>query len=238
VKRGIFITFEGGEGSGKSTQARLLADALKKRRIPVVHTREPGGTSIAESVRKVLLNPASRIAPLTELLLYEAARAQHLAEVVVPALRAGRTVICERYTDATEAYQGYGRGLDLRTIQDVKQHCHRPPFAGPHLPAGCAGETRSSPRRGDWPSAFPTGPPRANGGDRMERESAAFHGRVRRGYLRLARGNKTRRFRVIPWGGTIERVHAQIFTEVNRRLHDNRSRLTNRSRKFLGKTRP
>jgi dTMP kinase len=223
VKRGIFITFEGGEGSGKSTQARLLADALKKRRIPVVHTREPGGTSIAESVRKVLLNPASRIAPLTELLLYEAARAQHLAEVVVPALGAGRTVICERYTDATEAYQGFGRGLDLRTIQDVEQHRHRPPFAPPHLPAGCAGETRSRHGAG-LAKRLSHRAARANGGDRMERESAAFHGRVRRGYLRLARGNPSDRFRVIPWGGTIEQVHAQIFTEVDRRLHDKRFR--------------
>ncbi len=222
MKRGIFITFEGGEGSGKSTQARLLADALKKRRIPVVHTREPGGTSIAESVRKVLLNPASRIAPLTELLLYEAARAQHLAEVVVPALGAGRTVICERYTDATEAYQGFGRGLDLRTIKTLNSIAtdrllpHLTFLLDVPVKRGLA-TARGLAKRLSHRAA------RANGGDRMERESAAFHGRVRRGYLRLARGNP-RRFRVIPWGGTIEQVHAQIFTEVNRRLHDNRFR--------------
>lgn len=218
MKRGRFITFEGGEGSGKSTQARLLAESLKKRHIPVVHTREPGGTSIAESVRKVLLNPASRIAPLTELLLYEAARAQHLAEVVVPALRAGRTVICERYTDATEAYQGYGRGLDLRAIKtlnaiaterllpDLTFLLDVPVTRG--LPAARGLAKRLSRRA-----------PRANGGDRMERESAVFHGRVRRGYLRLARTNP-RRIRVIPWGGSIEQVHARILREVDN-LHVN-----------------
>lgn len=213
MNRGLFITFEGGEGSGKSTQARLLADALKKRGIPVVHTREPGGTSIAESVRKVLLNPASRIAPLTELLLYEAARAQHLAEVVVPSLRAGRTVICERYTDATEAYQGYGRGLDLRSIKtlnaiatdrllpDLTFLLDVPVKRGLSTARGLA--KRLSRRAA-----------RSDGGDRMERESAAFHGRVRRGYLRLARGNK-RRFRVIPWGGTIEQVQTRILSEMD-----------------------
>lgn len=220
MKRGLFITFEGGEGSGKSTQARLLAEELKKRQIPVVHTREPGGTSIAESVRKVLLNPASRIAPLTELLLYEAARAQHLAEVVIPALRAGRTVICERYTDATEAYQGFGRGLDLRAIKtlnaiatdglspDLTFLLDVPVKRGLSTARGLA--KRLSRRAA-----------RTNGGDRMERESAAFHGRVRRGYLRLAQGNK-RRFRVIDWGGSIEEVQARIFTEVNKLLHDKR----------------
>ncbi len=214
MKRGWFITFEGGEGSGKSTQARLLAETLKTRGVPVVHTREPGGTSIAESVRKVLLNPASRIAPLTELLLYEAARAQHLAEVVVPALCAGRTVICERYTDATEAYQGYGRGLDFRTIKtlnaiatggllpDLTFLLDVPVKRGLSTARGLA--KRLSHRA-----------PRANGGDRMERESAAFHGRVRRGYLRLAKENK-RRFRVIPWGGTIEQVQARILSEADR----------------------
>ena len=219
MKRGWFITFEGGEGSGKSTQARLLADALKSRRVPVVHTREPGGTSIAESVRKVLLNPAGRVAPLTELLLYEAARAQHLAEVVVPALRAGRTVICERYTDATEAYQGYGRGLDLRAIKTLNAIAtdRLLPDLTFLLDVPVA-RGLSTARR--LAKRLSRRAPRAKGGDRMERESASFHGRVRRGYLRLAKENK-RRFRVISWGGTIEQVQTRILSEVDR-LHGQR----------------
>lgn len=222
MRRGLFITFEGGEGSGKSTQARLLAESLKKRRVPVVHTREPGGTSIAESVRNVLLNPAGRIAPLTELLLYEAARAQHLAEVVFPALREGRTVICERYSDATEAYQGYGRGLDLRTIKTLNTIATNgllPTLTfllDVPVKRGLSTARRLAKRLSRRAA-------RASGGDRMERESAAFHGRVRRGYLCLARGNK-QRFRVIPWGGTIEQVQARILNEVDRLLHAKRHR--------------
>ena len=115
MKRGFFITFEGGEGSGKSTQARRLVAALRRRGLRPVHTREPGGTAIAEAVRRVLLTPGGRVAPLTELLLYEAARAQHLFEVVRPALARGAVVVCERYTDATEAYQGSGRACPWPT---------------------------------------------------------------------------------------------------------------------------
>ena len=199
MKRGLFITFEGGEGSGKSTQARLLADVLKKRGVPVVHTREPGGTSIAESVRKVLLNPASRIAPLTELLLYEAARAQHLAEVVGPALAAGRTVICERYTDATVAYQGYGLGLDPRRLEELS----RVALDGLEpelvlvfdLPVPVA-VTRRGARE-----------------DRIEAKGDSFQERVRAGFLDLARRDPGR-FRVIDATAPREAVLALAEREI------------------------
>ncbi|HNF59045.1 MAG TPA: dTMP kinase, partial [Elusimicrobiota bacterium] len=107
MKHGFFITLEGGEGSGKSTQARLLVQSLRRAGRRVVHTREPGGTTIAEAVRRILLRPGGRVAPMTELLLYEAARAQHVAEIIRPALDRGAVVVCERYTDATVAYQGF-----------------------------------------------------------------------------------------------------------------------------------
>lgn len=216
MRRGLFITFEGGEGSGKSTQARLLAARLQGLGIPVVHTREPGGTSIAESVRRVLLHPKSRIAPMTELLLYEAARAQHLAEVVVPALLAGRVVICERYTDATEAYQGYGRGLPLGEIASLNKIATQgltPSLTflldvpvGRGLSAARGLSKRLSRRTA-----------KTSGGDRMEREPALFHQRVRRGYLALAR-REPRRFRVIPWGGSVAEVSGRIWAHVDRRL--------------------
>lgn len=216
MRRGLFITLEGGEGSGKSTQARLLADAIRRQKIPVVHTREPGGTSIAESVRRVLLHPNGQVAPLTELLLYEAARAQHLAEIVSPALQAGRVVICERYTDATEAYQGYGRGLNLREIRvlnNIATNHLRPDLTfllDVPVKKGLSVARKLAKRLSD------RGTP-SRGGDRIERESTLFHERVRRGYLALARRDP-KRIRKIPWGQSIGDVHHQLRTLVDRLL--------------------
>src|ERR1700686_5744807 len=114
---GLFITFEGIDGCGKSTQRDLLAEQLKRRGLDVLVTREPGGPTIGEDIRKILVSEASvHIAPTTELLLYVAARAQHVAELIRPALEAGRIVISDRYTDSTVAFKGYGRGLDLAMI--------------------------------------------------------------------------------------------------------------------------
>jgi dTMP kinase len=223
VKPGLFITFEGGEGSGKSTQARLLADRLRKMGRAVVHTREPGGTSIAESVRRVLLNPSSRVAPLTELMLYEAARAQHLAEVVTPALAAGKIVVCERYTDATEAYQGFGRRLDLkkiRVLNSIATDGLRPDRT--FLLDVPVGQGLSAAR--GLTKRLSAGTVRAAaGGDRIERESAAFHERVRRGYLALARRDK-KRICVIAWGLSIDDVHGRILQELAPLLHGKRNR--------------
>ena len=117
--KGLFITFEGGEGCGKSTQSLLLYEMLKKKGYRAVHTREPGGTKVSEAVRRIILDPESRIAPMAELFLYETARVQHIADVILPALKAGKIVVCDRFTDATIAYQGYGRGLDLSIINNL-----------------------------------------------------------------------------------------------------------------------
>ena len=222
MKRGLFITFEGGEGSGKSTQARLLADRLRKMGRAVVHTRETGGTSIAESVRRVLLNPSSHVAPLTELMLYEAARAQHLAEVVTPALAAGKIVVCERYTDATEAYQGFGRRLDLkkiRVLNSIATDGLRPDRT--FLLDVPVGQGLSAAR--GLTKRLSAGSARASGGDRIERESTAFHERVRRGYLALARRDK-KRICVIAWGLSIDHVHGRILQELAPLLHGKRNR--------------
>jgi dTMP kinase len=215
VKKGFFITLEGGEGSGKSTQARLLTAALKRQGRRVTHTREPGGTSIAEAVRRVLLRPNGTVAPLTELLLYEAARAQHMAEVVQPALAQGHIVVCERYTDSTVAYQGYGRGLDRREIEAL----NRIATGGlrPHLtflldiPVSLglrAARSLSKPlSKGGRKAA----------GDRLERESTVFHERVRRGFLATAQRDP-RRFRVVPWGNSVEDVHVRLLQETTEAL--------------------
>ena len=116
-KKGFFITLEGIDGTGKTTQARLLAENLKQRGFPVLLTREPGGTLLAERIRTILLELGEeKPVPLAELLLYGAARAQHVAKIINPALAAGTIVICERFSDSTLAYQGYGLGLDLEMI--------------------------------------------------------------------------------------------------------------------------
>ncbi len=211
--RGVFITVEGTEGSGKSTQARLLADALRRRGRRVVHTREPGGTSIAEAVRRVLLRPDGRVAPLTELLLYEAARAQHLTEIVRPALARGAVVVCERYTDATLAYQGFGRGLDRREIEVLNRIATgglRPRLTF-LLDVPVARGLRAA--RSLKKPLSKGG--RKTAGDRLEREPLAFHQRVRRGYLALAR-LEPGRFRVIPWGGTAVQIHEHIRREAEK----------------------
>ncbi len=113
---GKFIVFEGPDRGGKSTQANLLRDYLISQGREVVQTREPGGSPVAEGIRKILLAPENKVTPTAELMLYEASRAQHTEEVVMPALREGKIVLCERYTMSTLAYQGYGRGIDMNTI--------------------------------------------------------------------------------------------------------------------------
>ncbi|HPM04927.1 MAG TPA: dTMP kinase, partial [Candidatus Cloacimonas sp.] len=118
--KGLFITFEGIEGSGKSTQVKLLVKALQKRNLPYLTTREPGGTEIAEAIRSILLNPLyANMTPETELLLYCASRAQHTAELIIPALENGSIVICDRYFDSTYAYQGAARELDENLIDTL-----------------------------------------------------------------------------------------------------------------------
>jgi len=208
----LFITLEGPEGSGKSTQTRLLCDFLRRKGLHVVHTREPGGTSIAEAVRRILLHPSSRIAPMTELLLYEAARAQHIAEIIRPALCHGAVVVCERFTDATEAYQGWGRGLDreeIRALNRIATGDLRPQLTlllDVPVREGLA-------RARSLDKELSVRARRTRGGDRLERESLAFHRRVQKGYRSLAR-KEPKRFRLIRWEDGIENVHARLIREV------------------------
>jgi dTMP kinase len=180
----VFITFEGPEGSGKSENARHLAAWLAARGVAVTSTREPGGTALGEEVRALVLGPARAPSALTSLLLFSASRAELVRQVIRPALAAGRVVICDRYTDSTLAYQGYGDGLPLEEIQTV----NRLATGGltPDLtylldvPVEVGLARRAG--AGDW-----------NGIDARDR---AFHQRVREGFLALARMEAVR-FRVI-----------------------------------------
>ncbi len=174
--RAPFVTFEGIEGSGKTTQVRLLSDHLEVRGIPHLVTREPGGTPLADEIRALLLSHRDEVVhPETELLLYEAARAQHIRALVLPALSAGRAVLCDRFCDATVAYQGAMRGLDAGRIDWLND------FAASGLVPDLTVYLDIDPERG-----FERVRGRGGRPDRIESESAAAHRKVREGYLRLA----------------------------------------------------
>lgn len=173
---GLFIVFEGPDKSGKSTQARLLADTLRGRGHAVLHTREPGGTSVAEGVRKVLLDPALTIDPLAELFLYEASRAQHTNEKIIPALKAGQIVISERFTMSTDAYQGVARGLGLKTTTTLNR-------------IATSGLKPDITILLDIPVSEFDDRDKGRELDRLERENAAFRVKVRQGYLKAAKAD-------------------------------------------------
>jgi dTMP kinase len=173
-RRGLFIVLEGPDKSGKSTQARRLAEALRARGRTVLHTREPGGTSVAEGVRAVLLNPQLTIDPVAELFLYEASRAQHVAEKIRPALARGETVVCERFTMSTDAYQGFARGLGLKTtktLNDVATGGLKPDLTVVL----------------DIPIDEFDSRDQGRALDRLEREHVSFRVAVRKGYRKLAK---------------------------------------------------
>ncbi len=177
---GRFVTFEGGEGSGKTTQLKALLTYLRSLSADVVQTRDPGGTAIGNQVRDLLLNGENvRMSPLAELLLYEASRAQLVQEVIRPSLAAHRIVLCDRFTDSTVAYQGYGRGLDLGLIERLNAVAAdglRPDLTFLLDLDPAVGLARASGRLAD---------PRQHR-DRLEDEVLEFHQRVRTGYRALA----------------------------------------------------
>lgn len=198
VSRGLFITVEGGEGVGKSTNIAFLEEHLKSRGVDLVVTREPGGTPLAESIRDLLLQvDTESISHTTELLLMFAARAQHIQEVIEPALASGRWVLCDRFTDATYAYQSGGRRIDSRKVQQLEQLVQ--------------GELRP-----DYTLLFDApvdiGMARARGRgelDRFEQEQLDFFERVRRTYLKLAQ-ESSGRFRVVDANQELAEVQVQL----------------------------
>jgi dTMP kinase len=210
--KGTFITFEGIEGSGKSTQIAMLANYLTARGVRHVLTREPGGTLIGDQVRKILLDPVNRaLDPAAELLLYAASRAQHLREIIIPALADGTVVLCDRFSDATLAYQGYGRGLDIGMINALDRIVTaglRPDLtllfdieAAPGI-ARARGRNHS---RGLETEA------------RFENEELAFHERVRQGYLTLVM-QEPERIRIVDASSSPEAVQAKVRQIVDERL--------------------
>lgn len=169
----LFITFEGGEGCGKSLQAKRLFKRLEVLGIPVLLTREPGGTPLGERISRWLKWSHPDITPLTELMLFNASRAQLVAEVIMPALKEGKIVICDRYTDSTIAYQSYGRGLDLEMVRTLNRDATQGLKPTLTFLLDIPAEDGLA-RKGDRKQ------------DRFEQEKISFHRRVRQGYLKLA----------------------------------------------------
>jgi dTMP kinase len=210
MSRGVFITLEGIEGAGKSTVARFVYDWLTARGLSVRPTREPGGTPVAERVRQVVLeHGAEPLSPVTETLLMFAARAQHVRSVIAPALARGEWVVCDRFTDATRAYQGSGRGVETSLIDTLAQAVHGA------LTPDCTLLL-------DLPVALGLARARTRPGasaDRFEAEAQGFFERVRSGYLLQAR-REPQRFRIIdataPLADVQQRV-AEILTGLQRR---------------------
>lgn len=204
---GLFITFEGIEGSGKSTQVARLADRLRRPGREILVTREPGGCPVADAIRRILLDPANdNLASRAELLLYAAARAQHVDEVIRPALLSGQTVLCDRFTDATLAYQGSGRGLDRALIENLNR------LAADGLRPDLTLLLDLPPERGLARARRRNTDLSLTNEDRFEREALPFHQRVRDGYRQLAAGEA--RFRVIDADGSVDEVAHRIRVVV------------------------
>src|SRR6267378_6802501 len=213
-RRGKFITFEGLDGTGKSTQLRKLAIALRAAGFKVVETREPGGTSTGEKIRRVLLDSATEgLSPLAEMALMFASRAQHIAEVIQPALDHGQIVLCDRFTDSTEAYQGSGRKLGSQAVLEL----HRilcgdlQPDLTILLDSNAVMSVNRARRRNKRKSRTAT---RGHADEnRFEQETRAFFSRVRDGYLAIAKREHAR-VAVVNASGTPTQTHRQIMEVV------------------------
>lgn len=202
----LFITFEGIDGSGKSTQLELCAEALRGEGArEIVVTRNPGGTDFGRELRRILLHSSHPLEPMSELLLFMADRAQHMDEIVFPALERGAVVLCDRYVDSTLAYQGYGRGMDLETIRSLNALATR--GRQPDLTLLFDGD----------PAALAQRVSGRGREDRMEGESLAFRTRVRDGYLRLVEREPERILRLDALE-SIENLHKRVMTIMNARL--------------------
>jgi dTMP kinase len=214
---GLFITFEGAEGTGKTTQIARVANSLENRGLPVFRTREPGGTRIGERIREILLaTEHGNMVSMTELFLYEACRAQLVVESIRKELVRGCIVLCDRFSDATMAYQGYGRGLDRDLIGTLNRIAVDGTDPDLTLLLDCPAEQglervrgRIEGRQGKEPS----------GPDRLEAEELAFHERVRNGYLAIAAGNPAR-IRVVDTCRGEDSVHEEVMVHISRLLSD------------------
>jgi dTMP kinase len=216
TQRGKFITFEGLDGCGKSTQLEKLASALRARGLIVVITREPGGTPVAEKIRKLLLDTkTATLAPMAEMAMMFAARAQHIEEVIAPALKEGRIVLCDRFTDSTEAYQGGGRKLGSESVLEL----HRILCGDlqPDLTILMDSDVATSVARARRRNKALASQDAESDENRFEKESRAFFGRVHQAYLAIAK-RETDRVALVDARGTAGVTHRKIVEVVRRKM--------------------
>ena len=206
MRKGLFITFEGIEGCGKSTQARMLKEFLKKKDKRVFLTREPGGPKIAEEIREMLLSVANKeMLPETEVLLYMASRSQHTGEWIIPELEKGKIVISDRYYDSTFAYQGAARKIDGKLIDIIRRYA-------------TFGLVPDITFLVDLPEEIGLSRILAKDADRLEQESMEFHKRVREGFLDLAK-KEPNRFKVLDGKKNIKELHSEVISIIDKELN-------------------
>ncbi len=203
MEKGLFITFEGADGCGKTTQMSLLAEHLEKQGYDVVLTREPGGKGLGEKVREILLNYDGEVSDRCESFLFLADRAQNIDIIVNPAVEAGKIVLCDRHTDSTVAYQGYGRGLDLNRINQLNNIATN--GRKPDLTFVFDIDTETSMKR--------VGKEK----DRMESAGLEFHNRVREGYLKIAE-HEPDRIKIIDASKSIEEIHKEVVNQLAKKF--------------------
>jgi dTMP kinase len=224
-RRGKFITFEGLDGTGKSTQLRKLAAALRRAGHKVVETREPGGTATGEKIRRVLLDSKTEgLSPLAEMTLMFASRVQHIAEIIEPALERGHIVLCDRFTDSTEAYQGYGRKLGSENVLQLHRILCKnlqPDLTilldfDPGMSLGRA--RRRNQLRANRAKNGPGGTTKSHSDEnRFEQQNRAFFARVHEGYRAIAR-REARRVIVVNANGTPSQTHRKIMEVITQKL--------------------
>ena len=202
----MLITFEGIEGSGKSTQVELLYQYLTGKGYEVVKTREPGGTVFGEALRKIFLQTSMPASPLSELLVFMAIRAQHVEEIITPALEKGKIIICDRFTDASYAYQGYGRGMDMKVIAMLNKLVTKGIEPELTILLNCKVDT-----------GFKRKVALGESMDRFEKEALTFHKKIRNAYIKISKENPGRFF-VINGGKKKEDIHRAITKKVEKLL--------------------
>jgi dTMP kinase len=197
MKKGVFITFEGIDASGKTTQVKRTVRYLKSKGFNVLFLREPGGEPIAEKIRKILLKSKSSIIPITELMLYLGSRSQLVQKRIIPALKSKKIVVCDRFSDSTLAYQGYGRGLDIKWIKSLnkKSTLGIKPDLTLFIDVPLKVQIQRAKKKINK--------------DRLEKESLAFYGKIRRGYLKIANEDK-KRVKIIDGSGTIKQTWGKV----------------------------
>lgn len=212
-KKSYFITFEGVEGCGKTTQARMLVSYLRRKGFKVTLTREPGGTKIGNAIRKILLDPKNKAMDrYTELFLYLAARAQHLEEIILPKLKENVIVICDRFSDATRVYQGHTRGIPQSFISAIHSKAHL--SLKPDLTILLDMREKYGLKRATTRNQRSSLSSREG---RFENESQHFHRSVRQGYLKIAKKEKNR-VKVVDASASIKKVHQDIIKIIDRLL--------------------